>query len=99
MQEGIESGNVTEICRRHGIAETLYFRWKDELVGWAYLMSVIDCCTPEIVGWNLSRRCRTKDALITVEQAVLVQFPAGSRDANLTLTADNGTQLPSYRFL
>ena len=27
------------------------------------LVSVIDCCTREIVGWNLSRRCRTEDAL------------------------------------
>ena len=32
-------------------------------VGWACLVSVIDCFTREIVGWNLSHRCRTEDAL------------------------------------
>ena len=30
MQEGMKSGNVSETCRRHGIAQTLYYRWKDE---------------------------------------------------------------------
>ena len=31
--------------------------------GWVYLVCVIDCCTREIVGWNLSHRCRTEVAL------------------------------------
>src|SRR5215472_14330758 len=30
VQEGIKSGNVSETCRRHGIAPNLYYRWKDE---------------------------------------------------------------------
>jgi len=30
IQEGTKSGNVSETCRRHGIAQTLYYRWKDE---------------------------------------------------------------------
>ncbi len=30
LQEGIQSGNVSETCRRYGIAQTLYYRWKDE---------------------------------------------------------------------
>jgi transposase InsO family protein len=28
--------------------------WAGPSVGWAYLVSVIDCCTREIVGWDLS---------------------------------------------
>jgi putative transposase len=63
--------------------------WAGPVAGGAYLVSVIDCCTREIVGWNLSHRCRTEDALAAVEQAVLVRLPAGSREANLTLTTDN----------
>jgi putative transposase len=39
--------------------------WAGPAVGWAYLVS-----TPEIVGWNLSHRCRTEDALAAVEQAL-----------------------------
>jgi putative transposase len=73
--------------------------WAGPSVGWAYLVSVIDCCTREIVGWNLSHRCRTEDALAAVEQAVLQRLPAGSRLAHLTLTTDNGTQFTSGRFL
>lgn len=73
--------------------------WAGPVVGWAYLVSVIDCQTREIVGWNLSARCRTQDALAAVERAVLERLPTGSRGVGLTLTTDNGTQFTSGRFL
>jgi putative transposase len=73
--------------------------WAGPAVGWAYLVCVIDCCTPEIVGWNLSHRCRTEDALAAIEPAVLTRLPEGSREAHVTLTTDNGTQFTSSRFL
>jgi putative transposase len=73
--------------------------WAGPAMGWAYLVRVIDCCTREIVGWNLSHRCRTEDTLASVEQAVLARLPEGSRAANVTLTTDNGTQFTSSRFL
>jgi len=73
--------------------------WAGPSVGWAYLVSVIDCCTREIVGWNLSTRCRTEEALAAVEQAMLERLPEGSREAGLTLTTDNGTQFTSARFI
>ena len=72
--------------------------WAGPAVGWAYLVCVIDCCTREIVGWNLSRRCRTEDALDAIEQAVLSRMP-DSREAQVTLTTDNGTQFTSTRFI
>ena len=73
--------------------------WAGPTVGWAYLVSVIDCCTREIVSWNLSHRCRTEEALDAVEQAVLARLPEGSRNARVTLTTDNGTQFTSTRFI
>jgi putative transposase len=73
--------------------------WAGPAVGWAYLVCVIDCCTREIVGWQLSQRCRTEDALAAVEQAVLSRLPAGSRESSITLTTDNGTQFTSSRFM
>jgi putative transposase len=73
--------------------------WAGPAVGWEYLVSVIDCCTREIVGWNLSHRCRTEDALRAVEQAVLERLPEGSREARLTMITDNGTQFTSTRFI
>ena len=30
VQEGMKNGNVSETCRRYGIGQTLYYRWKDE---------------------------------------------------------------------
>src|SRR5438445_12989174 len=30
VQEGIKSGNISETCRRHGIAPNVFYRWKDE---------------------------------------------------------------------
>ena len=73
--------------------------WAGPAVGWAYLVSVIDCHTREIVGWDLSARCRTQEALAAIEAAVLERLPAGSRGAGLTLTTDNGSQFTSTRFL
>ena len=73
--------------------------WAGPTAGWAYLVSVIDCCTREIVSWNLSNRCRTEEALDAVEQAVLARLPGGSREASVTLTTDNGTQFTSTRFI
>jgi transposase InsO family protein len=68
-------------------------------VGWAYLVSVIDCCTREIVGWDLSLRCRSEEALAVLNRAVLEILPFGSRGMGLTLTTDNGTQFTSARYV
>jgi putative transposase len=73
--------------------------WAGPNVGWAYLVDVIDCCTREIVGWDLSLRCRTQEAIAAVERAVLEQMATGSRGLGLTLTTDNGTQFTSARFV
>jgi putative transposase len=73
--------------------------WAGASVGWAYLVSVIDCCTRDIVGWDLSLRCRTQEAIVAVECAVLEQMSDGSRHYGLTLNTDNGTQFTSTRFL
>ncbi len=73
--------------------------WAGANVGWAYLVSVIDCCTRDIVGWDLSLRCRTQEAIAAVERAVLEQMTDGSRHYRLTLNTDNGTQFTSTRFV
>ena len=73
--------------------------WAGPSVGWAYLVSVIDCCTREIVGWDLSRRCRSEEALTALNRAVLEVLPFGPRGTGLTLTTDNGTQFTSARYI
>jgi putative transposase len=56
--------------------------------GWVYLNAIIDCCTREIVGWELSLRCRAKEAIAVIERAVAEQ---GIAPATLTLGTDNGS--------
>ena len=56
--------------------------------GWVYLNAIIDCCTREIVGWELSLRCRAVEAIGVIETAVREQaITAGT----LTLGTDNGS--------
>jgi putative transposase len=73
--------------------------WAGASVGWAYLVSVIDCCTREIVGWDLSLRCRTQESIAAVERAVLETMASGPRGSGLVLNTDNGTQFTSTRFI
>lgn len=56
--------------------------------GWVYLNAIIDCCTREIVGWQLSLRCRAVEAIEVIETAVREQriLPG-----TLTLGTDNGS--------
>jgi transposase-like protein len=30
IQEGLKSGNISEACRKHGVAPNLWYRWRDE---------------------------------------------------------------------
>jgi putative transposase len=56
--------------------------------GWVYLNAIIDCCTREIVGWDLTVRCRAQEAIAVIEHAVAEQ---GIRPGTLTLGTDNGS--------
>jgi len=63
--------------------------------GWCYLMAIIDCCTREIVAWQLELRCRADEAITLVERAAAVHgIPAGE----LTLGSDNGSAFTARRF-
>jgi putative transposase len=63
--------------------------------GWTYLNAAIDCCTREIVGWNLELRCRTDEAITLVDQAIDAR---SIEPGCLTLGTDNGSAFTSRRF-
>jgi putative transposase len=63
--------------------------------GWTYLMAIIDCCTREIVAWQLELRCRADEAIAVVERAVAVY---GIEPGELTLGSDNGSAFTARRF-
>ena len=56
--------------------------------GWCYLNAIIDCCTREIVGWELTVRCRAEEAIAVIDRAVREQ---GIKPGTLTLGTDNGS--------
>ena len=57
--------------------------------GMTYLMCIKDCFTKEWQGFHYSRSCMAKDAIRSVENAVLVAFN-GSVPEGLILRTDNG---------
>jgi putative transposase len=64
-----------------------------------FLILVMDVFTRRIVGWHLNRRCRAKEWLIALSNAVSVEFPDGTRGENLTLRMDNGCQPTSKLYI
>ncbi len=56
--------------------------------GWVYLNAIIDCCTREIVGWDLTLRCRATEAIGVIQDAVARQ---AIKPGTLTLGTDNGS--------
>ncbi len=56
--------------------------------GWTYLMAIIDCCTREIVAWQLELRCRADEAITLLERATAVY---AIEPGELTLGSDNGS--------
>ncbi len=63
--------------------------------GWTYLMAIIDCCTREIVAWQLELRCRADEAIALVERAAVVY---AIEPGELTLGSDNGSAFTARRF-
>jgi putative transposase len=63
--------------------------------GWTYLMAIIDCCTREIVAWQLELRCRADEATALVERAVASY---AIEPGELTLGSDNGSAFTARRF-
>ena len=63
--------------------------------GWTYLNAIIDCCTREIVAWQLSLRCRADEAITVVERAAAMY---GIQPGELVLGSDNGSAFTARRF-
>ena len=63
--------------------------------GWCYLNAIIDCCTREIVAWQLELRCRADEAIAVVERAVTLH---GIEPGELVLGSDNGSAFTARRF-
>ena len=65
--------------------------------GMTYLMCIKDCFTKEWQGYHYSRSCMARDAIRSVENAVLMAFN-GTVPEDLLLRTDNGPQYISKEF-
>jgi putative transposase len=67
-----------------------------------FLVTIIDCCTRQIVGWTLDRRCRAGEWIAAVRTA-LESRGLMDKDAckarGLMLRSDNGSQPCSKKFV
>ncbi|MCP4558884.1 MAG: IS3 family transposase, partial [Herbaspirillum sp.] len=67
-----------------------------------FLVTVIDCCTRELVGWTLERRCRADEWTAAVRMALEARGlteKATCRELGLVLRSDNGSQPCSKKFV
>jgi len=70
-----------------------------ESVSWVYLVAVIYWYSHKVVGYALDVHCRSDLWIKALEEAVLNEFPDGSRGNNLFLMSDNGSQPTSKKFM
>jgi len=67
-----------------------------------FLVTVVDCCTRELVGWTLERRCRAGEWTAAVRMALEARGLMESKtchELGLVLRSDNGSQPCSKAFV
>jgi putative transposase len=69
-----------------------------DTVGWLYFVVVLDWFTKKVVGCDLSLRSKSEQWMDALNQAVEKELTLGSRDYDLMLISDNGSQPTSIRY-
>jgi putative transposase len=69
------------------------------VIGWTYLVVVLDWYTKKIVGWDLSLRSKATDWKRALEMGINSEFPEGVRGNGLKLISDNGSQPTATSFM
>ena len=81
-------------------------RWSTDLCrvwggrdGWLTLALVMDCCTRELLGWQLSRSGKATTAASALEQALIARFGTlGRVQRPMQLRSDNGLVFTSRHY-
>lgn len=69
------------------------------VIGWVYLVIVLDWYTKKVVGWDISLRSRASEWKRALEMAIDREFPEGVRGRGLKLISDNGSQPTATSFM
>ena len=67
-------------------------------IGWLYLVVVIDWYSKKLLGYKLSQRCKKEEWIEALNMAVTNECPLGSREYNINLMSDNGSQPTSIKY-
>ena len=102
----IKRYKATRVAQREKIrAEKVNQVWGTDMtkfyvdtVGWLYLVVVLDWFTKKIVGWDLSLRSKSEQWMDALNQAIEKELTLGSREYNLMLISDNGSQPTSIKY-
>jgi putative transposase len=101
------SGRRPRAEKRKSIAECPNERWATDLAyvpcgadGYAVFAPVIDCCTREVLGWELARTGRASTAARALEDALLARFGTlRGAPPGLKLRHDNGLVFGSREYV
>ncbi len=69
------------------------------VIGWVYLVLVVDWYTKKVVGWDVSLRSRAAEWKRALDMAIDREFPGGVRGEGLRLVSDNGSQPTATSFM
>lgn len=103
------TGRRPRVQHLRSIATAPNQRWATDIAtvdcgrdGWCAFVPVIDCCSREVLGWELAHTARAKTAERALEEALLHRFgTTRGAPSGLTLRHDNGLVFGSraYRAL
>jgi putative transposase len=101
------SGRRPRAEKRRSVAERPNERWATDLAyvpcgrdGYAVFAPVIDCCTREVVGWELAPTGRAATAARALEDALLARFGTlHGAPAGMKLRHDNGLVFGSRQYV
>jgi len=100
-------GGRPRVGVKRSVTEKPDQRWATDLAmvfcgprdGWCTFVPVVDCCTRELLGWELDRSARAKTAQRALEAALLNRFGyVRGAPPGLALRHDNGLVFGSKRY-
>jgi len=101
------AGKRPRVEHRKSVAQRPDERWATDIAlircgrdGWCAFVPVIDCCTRQILGWELAATAKAKTAERALENALLSRFGhCRAAPAGLVVRHDNGLVFGSRRYV
>lgn len=101
------AGKRPRVEHRKSIAEGPDERWATDIAlvhcgrdGWCAFVPVIDCCTRQVLGWELADTAKARTAERALENALLARFGhCGAAPRDLVIRHDSGLVFGSMHYV